>query len=209
VYQPSDETEIATSRATHRLGEAPYFVYVGGFNPHKRLDAAITAHARVVRDWDPGRGRPPLLVLVGRLTGDVFHGEGDRLRALILSSGTEDLVRWTGFVPDEELRHLHSGATAVVLPSESEGFGLPAVEGAACATPVIATTESPLPALLARGGIFVPPGSAEHLAAAMRLLLDSPAKRREMGLVALTCARALTWEAGAASAYRAIVEAAA
>ena len=36
----------------------------------------------------------------------------------------------TGYLPDEELRHLHSGAVALTLISEAEGFGLPAVEAA-------------------------------------------------------------------------------
>lgn len=206
AYHPSSDAEIAVVRARHELGEAPYFVYVGGFNPHKRLDTVIRAHAEVARS----RGdAAPRLLLVGRLSGDVFHGDVGRLRALIRESGTESLVRWTGFVPDEELRHLHSGAVAVLLTSESEGFGLPAVEGAACGTPVIATTESPLPSLLAKGGHFVPPGQHGPIAGAMRTLLDSPALRREMGLVALTRARALTWPASAKSAYAALVEAAA
>ena len=97
----------------------------------------------------------------------------------------------------------------MVLASESEGVGLPAVEGAACGTPVIATRESPLPALLARGGIFVAPGNVPEIAAAMRALLDSPQRRREMGAVAFTQAKALTWQEGAAAAYDALREAAA
>ncbi|MCC6316240.1 MAG: glycosyltransferase family 4 protein [Gemmatimonadaceae bacterium] len=206
VYEPSAPADIESARRAWSLGQAPYFVYVGGFNPHKRLDAVIRAHGDVARE--AGRVAPHLL-LVGRLSGDVFHGEADRLRTMIAEEGTGHLVQWTGFVPDEDLRHLHSGATAVVLASESEGFGLPAVEGAACGTPVIATRESPLPALLARGGIFVAPGNAEEIAAAMRALLDDPARRREMGAVAFTQARALTWQASAAATHRALREAAA
>lgn len=206
AYEPGGDADVAGARAAYGLGEAPYFVYVGGFNPHKRVDSVIHAHAEVVRD--PGRPTPHL-VLVGRVSGDVFHGEVDRLQAMIRECGTEAFVHWTGFVPDEELRHLHTGATAVVLTSESEGFGLPAIEGAACGAPVIATRESPLPALLARGGIFVAPGDAGEVATAMRTLLDSPARRREMGAVAFTQAHALSWPASAAAAYAALREAAA
>ncbi|MGQ0646181.1 MAG: glycosyltransferase family 4 protein [Gemmatimonadaceae bacterium] len=206
IYEPSTEAEIACARSAQQLGGAPYFVYVGGFNPHKRVDVVIRAHAEVARE---SRRVAPHLLLVGRVSGDVFHGEVDRLRAMIRESGTEPLVHWTGFVPDEELRHLHSGATAVVLASESEGFGLPAVEGAACGAPVIATRESPLPELLAKGGIFVSPGNVDEVATAMRTLLDFPAQRREMGAVAFTQARALSWTNSAALAYAALREAAA
>jgi alpha-1,3-rhamnosyl/mannosyltransferase len=207
VYEPGDPADVAV--ASSELGVpqgAQYFVYVGGFNPHKRLDAVIKAHASLTsRNGEP----PPHLLLVGRTSGDVFHDEVGRLRAMIQAAGTTDRVHWTGFVADEQLRLLHTGATAVVLASESEGFGLPAIEGAACGAPVIATRESPLPALLARGGIFIPPGDAVELARAMRTLLESPTLRRQMGAVAFTQARLLSWEASAASTLAALREAAA
>jgi alpha-1,3-rhamnosyl/mannosyltransferase len=207
AYEPGEPHEVDAARREVGVPEgAQYFVYVGGFNPHKRLDAVIRAHASLTtRNGEP----PPHLILVGRTTGDVFHGELGRLRGLIDAAGTGDRVHWPGFVPDERLRLLHTGATAVVLASESEGFGLPAIEGAACGAPVIATRESPLPSLLARGGIFIPPGDSAELARAMRTLLDSPALRRQMGAVAYTEARRLTWRASAVATLAALREAAA
>ncbi len=65
---------------------------------------------------------PPHLLLVGTIDKDVFHGDQANIRRAIAEAGTEALVHWTGFVPDEELRHLHSGAVALVLPSASEGL---------------------------------------------------------------------------------------
>jgi len=105
------------------------------------------------------------------------------------------------------LRPLLAGAIALLLPSEAEGFGLPAVEAAATGTPVIATTESPLPELLAGGGLFVEPGDLAGLQDAMRRLLDDGALRTAMGQVALTKASALSWDAGAEQALAAIREA--
>lgn len=207
IYEPGTPADVTA--AVDEIGVptgAPYFVYVGGFNPHKRLDAVIRAHAALpARDGDPRAH----LLLVGRTTGDVFHDEIEGLRVLIRELGTTAYVHWTGFVPDERLRHLHTGATAVVLASESEGFGLPAIEAAACGTPVIATRESPLPALLARGGIFVPPGDVAEIARAMRTLLESPTMRRQMGAVAFTQARRLSWHDSATAAAAALREAAA
>jgi glycosyltransferase involved in cell wall biosynthesis len=147
--------------------------------------------------------------LVGALQGDVFLGESGRIRALIDELGTASLVRWTGFLPDEELRHLHSGAVAAMLVSECEGFGLPAVEAAACGTPVIATTESPLPELLGGGGIFVRPGDEDAVVDAMRVLLTDRVRQKALGARAHECASALTWRAGAQAAVSAILEAAA
>ena len=106
-------------------------------------------------------------------------------------------MKWAKFVPDEDLRHLHSGATALLLLSECEGFGLPAVEAAACGAPVVATTESPLPELLAGGGIFVPPGDEVGVIKALRSLLGDEFKRRKMGRTALERAARLSWSKSA------------
>jgi glycosyltransferase involved in cell wall biosynthesis len=46
---------------------------------------------------------------------------------------------------DDHLRELYSGATAVLVPSTAEGYGLPAVEAMACGAPVIASNASALP----------------------------------------------------------------
>ena len=126
---------------------------------------------------------------------------------MIREEGTEDRVHWLGFVPDEELRLIHAGAVALVLPSACEGFGLPAVEAAACGTPVIATTESPLPQLLEDGGLFVVPGDVDVLLAALRTMCADEPARAAMGRCARARARDLTWERGARAALDALHEA--
>lgn len=207
AFRPSDsEAEIRAAAA--RVGVPPgarWLTYVGGFNPHKHVDALVRAHAAVAAETP----QPLHLLLVGTLDKDVFHGDQAGIRRAIAAAGTEALVHWTGFLPDEELRHLHSGAVALVLPSACEGYGLPAVEAAACGTPVIATTASPLPQLLAGGGYFVAPGDDAALKAALRALLADEPARAAMGKVARTRATALTWARGAQRAVDALREAAA
>ncbi len=198
--------EIA--RAAARVGlpaGARWLMYVGGFNPHKHVDAIVRAHAVVAREL----AEPPHLLLVGTIDKDVFHGDQANIRRAIADAGTEALVHWTGFVPDEELRHLHSGAVTLLLPSANEGYGLPAVEAAACGAPVIATLASPLPQLLEGGGIFVRPGDDAALVAALRLMLTDEPARAAMGRVARERAAALSWARGAEAALGALREAAA
>lgn len=184
-------------------GDARWFIYVGGFNPHKHVDAIVRAHASIVRSV----ANPPYLLLVGTVDGDVFHGSQGVIRRAISESGTEHLVKWTGFVPDEDLRYLHSGTLALVLPSSCEGFGLPAVEAAACGAPVIATTESPLPQLLEGGGIFIAPGDQAALAAALELMLTDERRRSALAARALERANQLAWPRTARAALDAIEEA--
>lgn len=206
-FRPSDSIEeIRAAAAQAGLpAEAPWFVYVGGFNPHKHLDVVVRGHAEVAA----GATNPPHLVLVGATDGDAFFSNQRRIEELIETLGTARLVHWPGYVPDEALRHLYCGSVALLLPSACEGFGLPAVEAAACGTPVVATTASPLPDLLEGGGFFIGPGDLDGLTRAMRRLLDDPAERRTMAKVARERAGTLTWERGARSALAAIREAAA
>jgi glycosyltransferase involved in cell wall biosynthesis len=207
VYRPSAPGEVAAAAA--RLGLPPgarWITYVGGFSPHKHVDVIVRAHAAVARELGDAA---PFLLLVGATSGDVFHGDQPRIRAAIAEAGTEALVRWTGFLPDDELRHVHTGALALALPSASEGFGLPAVEAAACGAPVIATTASPLPGLLEGGGIFVPPGDEAAVTAALRRMLSDEPGRRAMGARARERAAALTWDRCAREALSALREAAA
>jgi glycosyltransferase involved in cell wall biosynthesis len=202
-YRPSSAEEIGAARK--RLGlpdDARWFAYVGGFNPHKRVDLILRAHASLAASRKPA----PHVVLVGDRGGDVFHAEGAKLDAIIRESGTEPLVHWTGFLPDDELRPVLAGATALLLPSEAEGFGLPAVEAAACGTPVVATLESPLPQILEGGGIFVKPGDLPALTNAMASLHDDPQLRSEMARQALARASALSWDDGADQTLAAIRE---
>ncbi len=208
AYRRSESAESIAdiARSVGLPPEAEWFVYVGGFNPHKNVDVLVRAHGSLVRE------RPvdaPYLVLVGDPGSDVFLGDEDAIGRALRESGGQERVLWTGFVPDEDLRHLHSGALALVLPSAEEGFGLPAVEAAACGCPVIATTESPLPELLPGGGLFIPPGNEAALTAAMRSLHGDASLRSRLGSRALEGARLLTWEKGARSALDAIYEAAA
>lgn len=206
-YRPSDsQAEIDALR--RRLGlpdGSRWLTYVGGFNPHKNLDVLVRAHQQA----NERLGAPLHLVLIGTLHDDVFHDNLQAIRSAIRLHGTSPLVVWPGFLSDRDIRHLHSGAIALVLPSASEGFGLPAVEAAACGTPVIATTESPLPRLLEGGGVFVPPGDHQRLAAAIERLATNEEHRQMLGRRARECAAALSWSRGARAALDALEEAAA
>jgi glycosyltransferase involved in cell wall biosynthesis len=206
VYQPSTSAAdiLAIANRVGLPAGARWLTYVGGFNPHKNLDVLVRAHREASRRLT----RPLFLVRVGTLDSDVFHGNLAAIREAIRACGTEDLVLWPGFVSDQDLRHLHSGAVALVLPSENEGFGLPAVEAAACGTPVIATTQSPLPQLLEGGGLFVSPRDELALSAAIERLAADDSLRTRMGARARERAEALSWPRGARAALDALEEAA-
>ena len=183
-----------------------WFTYVGGFNPHKNVPVLIRAHAALARELG---NAAPLLLLVGAHDHDDFFSDVPAINAAIDREGTGSIVKWTGFLEDDVLRSIHSSAIALVLPSDTEGFGLPAVEAAACGSPVIATQDSPLPDLLPGAGFFIPPRDEGALLSAMRELTTNVELRQRCSEAAVTAARKLTWERGASIALAAIREAAA
>jgi glycosyltransferase involved in cell wall biosynthesis len=207
AYQPVEDLAlIARTAADHGVpAGSRWIMYVGGVGPHKHVDLLVRAHAEVAAR----QAGPPLMLLLAGPSDDGFHSDSEGVRRAIAECGTEHLVRWIGFLPDETLRVLHSGAIALALVSASEGFGLPAVEAASCGTPVIATVESPLPQVLEGGGVFIEPGDVTAIARAIeRLTADEPG-RRAMGARALERARALSWPRSAAVALTSLEEAAA
>ncbi|MEO8367671.1 MAG: glycosyltransferase family 1 protein [Candidatus Solibacter sp.] len=168
-------------------------VYVGGFSPHKNLETLVEAFARIA-----GRDEfaDAQLVMVGEYRKEVFHSYHGTIAARVEQLGIGGRVLFTGYLSDENLAVLLNLSAVLALPSLMEGFGLPAVEAAACGCPVAGTTESPLPELLADGGIFFDPRGA-GLEAALQQLLGSEALRRRMGDAAAAAAGRLTWEAAA------------
>jgi glycosyltransferase involved in cell wall biosynthesis len=169
-------------------------VYVGGFGPHKNLEMLIAVFAKLAAQREFS---DVCLVMVGEYEREVFHSYFGTIKKQVEEHGIADRVIFTGYLPDEELVVLLNLSTVLVLPSLMEGFGLPAVEAAACGCPVIATTASPLPTLLGDGGLYIDPAKHEDLELALARVLKSESLRRQMHEAGLEAACQLTWEAAA------------
>jgi len=185
-----DSTPTAKLRELGLDGDRRMVVYLGGFSPHKNLEELVAAFGRTAKREDAG---DPMLVMVGDTHTDAFHTIFERVSALVETLGIKDRVVFTGYLADEDVVALLNRATVLVLPSLLEGFGLPAMEAAACGCPVIATKESPLPELLGEGGIYIEPNQAAIASALSQVLADDAlrARMREHGMAA---AQRLTWD---------------
>lgn len=168
-------------------------VYIGGFSPHKNLEALVAAFGKIA-------ARPELadvrLVMIGDTSGDAFHTYFGTIAAQVDALGLSDRVTFTGYMGDEDVVELLNLASVLVLPSLMEGFGLPAVEAAACGCPVIATKASPLAGLLGEGGIYVESREPD-IAAALIAVLSSGELRARMSVCGLAAAARLTWDEAA------------
>jgi glycosyltransferase involved in cell wall biosynthesis len=173
-------------------GQGRTIVYVGGFTPHKNLEALVAVFSKLATRIAFGDVR---LIMVGEYRKEVFHTNFGTIKKQVDELRMSDRVIFTGYLPDEELVMLLNLSTVLVLPSLMEGFGLPAIEAASCGCPVIATNASPLPKVLGAGGLYVNPTRPEELEQALIRVLESESLRRQMREAGLAAARKLTWDA--------------
>ena len=117
--------------------------------------------------------------------------------------GLADRVRVLGRVPDADLAVLLDRATAVVVPSRAEGFGLPLLEAMAAGTPVVT---SPAAALLEVGGEAVLVASDGQLAGALRRVAEDADLRAQLVAAGRVRAAAYTWDGAADALWRAYDE---
>jgi alpha-1,3-rhamnosyl/mannosyltransferase len=167
--------EPGTIRSKLEQHGSPYFLYPAVTYPHKNHLMLLQAFALLRQSY-------PQAALV--LTGAAGSME-ESVQKLIRKLGLSESVQRTGRVSAAELEDLYAGASAVVLPSLYEGFGLPALEAMARGCLVIGSDRGSLPEVLAAQDLV----DAEDLtawAAAMQAVLvlsDSQrAKRIEAGL---------------------------
>ncbi len=158
----------------------PYLLYAGHAYPHKNLRVLINALQLVRRAVPEAR-----LVLAG--PPDSFYG------ALREYAGGRPEVVFPGFVAEEVLTALYRGAGLFVLPSLSEGFGLPALEAMSNGTPVLAASASCLPEVCGEAAEYFDPTSPTELAEKAIRVLRSPEDRRRLREAGLRRAAQFSW----------------
>jgi glycosyltransferase involved in cell wall biosynthesis len=185
-FQAASAQSIAALRSRYLL-ESPYMLVVGTLERRKNL-------LRLLQAWKIAAVDHPRVELV------IAGGGGRAFRPIDLHD-LPPRVRLLGYVADDELPALYSGALALVLPSLYEGFGLPALEAMACGTPVIVACTGALPEVVGEAGLYFNPLDVRQMAQALHGALDDPALRREMSHKGLRRARLFTWQAAADQVY--------
>jgi len=100
---------------------------------------------------------------------------------LIQKLGIANRITFTGRIADDRFVREYAKATAAVVPSVYEGFGLPVAEAMACAVPVISTTGGALPEVVGDAGLLVPPADHQALANAILTILQQPQLAHRLG----------------------------
>ncbi len=172
--------DAAGARAALGL-ERPYVLTVAGEGARKNL-SVLGATARALAEHG--------VDLVAAGSRRAHHGPPVGI----------DGIRRLGYVDDALLPGLYAGASAFVLPSLHEGFGLPCLEAMAAGVPVVAADRGALPATCGGAALLVEPRRPDLVAEAVLAAVDDDALR-ERGLAR---AAGFTW-AGTAQAVDAVL----
>jgi len=184
-FAPSSDHEISEVRKKYQIGNNPYFLGVSTSEKRKNFPFLIRAFQQFIKKRPESDVK---LILVGAFGETVIEIKN------IISSGFEDRVVLTGFVPDSSLAPLYSGALAFTYPSLYEGFGLPPLEAMACGCPVLAGLGSSLTEVVGAGGQLIDPRSEEAWVDAMEKLYDSPSEIEAWRNKGLAWVKNFTWQ---------------
>ena len=153
-------------------------LHVSTFRPVKRITDCIEMLARM-RDIEKGAGRELGVRLV--MCGD--GPEREDAESLAACLGLTDNVFFAGKQPQSVIRDYLSIADLFVLPSQTESFGLVALEAMACEVPVIATRVGGLPEVVVEGetGHLFEIGDVDAMAEKALHILRNEAERERLG----------------------------
>ena len=169
---------------TYRLGSVPFVLALGAVRAKKNLAAALHGLARLAAGKQGGAGLR--LVVTGADTPDLRRDLG-----LASRLGIAGQVSTPGEVPEEDLPGLLRLASAVLVLSPCEGFGLPALEATASGTPVIVTRGSAQAEVAGPLAFQVDPREPDEVAQALH---DALQQREELRYRLPQHAASFTWD---------------
>jgi glycosyltransferase involved in cell wall biosynthesis len=176
-------------RHRRRPHDRSYVLFVGSAKPHKNLGALLQAFA-LCRDQLPDHD----VILLGSFERQRTLDS----RALALAASLGKRVRIVAGASDDVVQSYVANASALVLPSLYEGFGLPAVEAMATGCPCLVSNAAALPEVCAGGALYCDPTNPTDIAGQLVRLLTDDDLRATLVRAGHLRAAALDWNETAA-----------
>lgn len=160
--------------------QQPFIFYVGNAHPHKNIPGLIRAFMQISKKY------PNLqLVLAGH--DHYFWKE-------IKKKFQNQQIRYLGLITDEQLVALYKKATAFILPSFEEGFGIPVLEAMAASCPVICSDAGSLPEVASDAAIYFNPKDLSNMASQISRVLDDANLRQRLTIKGLKRVEQFSWQ---------------
>lgn len=186
-YPVENSQHIENILVKYNIPTSPYLLSLCTLEPRKNLDLLIRAFSDFIQ------AHPSVdlnLVLVG-----TNGWKNDKIfQAIQNNSQIKNRIFFAGYVSDEDLAPIYSGALAFAYPSLYEGFGLPPLEAMQCGTPVITSNSSSLPEVVGNAGLLISPTRQDELSDAIWRLVSDQQLQTELSQKSIARASQFSWE---------------
>ena len=166
-FKPASTKAIRNVCSKYDL-QKPYLLTLGSLDPRKNF-------SRTVEAWNKCKKEEGLDDFMLAIAG----GSNANFGSLKLNFDKET-TKMLGYVDDEDLPALYSGAAGFLLPSLFEGFGLPVLEAMACGTPVITSNTTALDEVAGEAALKVDPSSINSITEGILKLMRSADLRERL-----------------------------
>lgn len=147
-----------------------FILHVGSPFPHKNID-------RLIDSFEILKQKHPSLQLVLAGKKEFYFEE---LEKSLINNPVRNSVVIPGFVSDSELKWLYQHASAYVLPSESEGFGLPGLEAMAHGCPLVSSNATCLPEVYGDAATYFNPLDINAMSKAISSVITDQGLRNKL-----------------------------
>ena len=163
----------------------PYLLYVGRIDRKKNIPGLIEGYA-IMKEQSK---LPEKLVLVG----DASFGY-DETNYMISEFMLNNEVIMPGWIEEEDMPYLYSGATAFVFPSNYEGFGIPLLQAMACQIPIAASCASSIPEVVEKAAVLFDPHNVRSIADALHGIITDKLLRQNLIKLSQARLKNFSWE---------------
>lgn len=194
-YYPRSQKEQERVKKKYRINTS-YILYAGTIEPRKNIVTLLDAYAQLPSSIRESHS----LVLAG--------GKGWKDKDIYqkLEEYKDLNIILTGYVADEDLPPLHSGADLFVFPSHYEGWGMPPLEAMACGTPVITSNNSSLPEVVGNAGIMLEANDTKGFTDNIGKVIKNKTMQKTMISAGIKQARNFSWKKSAQKLHKIIEE---
>ncbi len=192
-----DEAALHEVRALYGIGDVPYILGLSTLQPRKNFLRLIESFHRIASS------QPDLLLVIGGKRGWKYQDILARVQELSLGAR----VLFPGFIQDQHLPALYSGAALFAYPSLYEGFGMPILEAMACGTPVLTGNNSSLVESGGPGALYVDVMNVEEIAGGLENIMTNSDLRKQMVLAGTRHVAQMGWERSARLLWQAYLQA--
>ncbi len=187
-FRPAESAEVVEG-VRRRYGiTGPFVLSLASMERNKNLPTLLHAFAQAAEQVQASWS----LVLAGK----PGPAQG-ALESLVRELGLQERVILTGFVPDDILPALYSGAGLFAFVSLYEGFGLPPLEAMACGAPVLCSNATSLPEVVGDAAVLVDPGDEAAIAQNLAELMADEQGRAALSRAGIARAGRFPWQQSA------------